>query len=365
MKSKVLIVTSEFPPQPGGIGNHALHLSLQLAKNGYTISVLTDQRDKNIAQDLSYDATLAVNVHRIKRKSPTILTYLNRIFSVIPLIKRNDVIFASGKFSLWMVAFCSLFFSSRKYIAILHGSELGAGGKWGSRLTAWSLRRFDKLIAVSNFTKDLALKTSKNLKVSVINNGFSPKTLSPNNIKKEANLSIITVGNVTSRKGQQNVIKALPIIKSKYPEVVYNIVGLPTEKKAFLELAKHLEIQDAVIFHGALSDEELLQKLSTAKVFFMLSDHLSNGDVEGFGIAVLEANDLYLPAIGSRNSGIADAIKDGFSGILVDPHNPAEILNALETILVDYETYAMQAKKWSEKFYWDNVIHEYLKLIGK
>src|SRR5690606_25118292 len=141
------------------------------------------------------------------------------------------------------------------------------------------------------------------------------------------------------------------------------IVGLPTEKNAFLRLATQLMVEDSVIFHGALSNEELHKKLTASKVFFMLSDHLSNGDVEGFGIAVLEANDLFLPAIGSKNSGIADAIRDGFSGKLVDPHNPKEILNALETILADYENYAKQAKNWSEKFYWENIILKYLKEI--
>lgn len=363
MKNKILIVTSEFPPQPGGIGNHALHLSLQLQRNGYEVTVITDQRDKDINNDLLFDATLNIEVVRIPRKNPSIFTYLQRFRVALPLVRNNNLILASGKFSLWLVGFYSWLFKSKQYIAVLHGSELGAGGKWGRKITTWSLKRYHKLIAVSNFTKELAHTISNNLDITVINNGFSPKGNNAGIFARDSNLNIITVGNVTSRKGQQNVIKALPLIKKKYPEVLYHIVGLPTEKIGFLELARQLEVEDSVIFHGALSNEELQTQLLQAHVFFMLSDILPNGDVEGFGIAVLEANDYYIPAIGSKNSGIADAIKDGYSGKLVDPHNPQEILRALDCILEDYETYSNQAKKWSEKFYWENIIQEYLKEI--
>src|SRR5690606_30446644 len=242
------------------------------------------------------------------------------------LARHNDIIIASGKFPLWLVAFVSLFFPSKKIVVVLHGSELRAGGVVGKLLTKWGLKRYDKLIAVSHFTKNLALERQPKVTISVINNGFAPKISEAitDEAQKSA-LSLITVGNVTSRKGQQNVIKALPALKANFPDIVYHIVGLPTEKEKFLKLAKELLVEDAVIFHGVLSDETLFKRLSASTVFCMLSDHLSNGDVEGFGIAVLEANHLGLPAIGSKDSGIADAIRDGFSGKLVDPHNPEEI----------------------------------------
>lgn len=364
MNIKVLLVTSEFPPQPGGIGNHALHLSLQLQKNGCAVTVVCDQRAADLSQDVDFDSTLPVQVIRTKRQQPAVLTYINRITTTFSLIKQHDVVVASGKFPLWVVAICSLIYGSKKYVAVLHGSELGAGGAISVALTKWSLTRFNTLIAVSQFTKDLALQRSPKLHITVINNGFSPKTTADATFSKTTHLSLITVGNVTFRKGQQNVINALPLLLTHYPNLIYNIVGLPTEKESFLALAKDLGVAHAVVFHGAVSDAVLQQQLGEAHVFLMLSDHLSNGDVEGFGIAVLEANDLSLPGIGSKNSGIADAIADGVSGKLVDPHEPEEILKALEAIISDYEQYADRAKKWSERFYWEVVIQDYLKVIA-
>ncbi|WP_432671691.1 glycosyltransferase family 4 protein [Flavobacterium sp. SM2513] len=364
MNKRILLVTSEFPPQPGGIGNHALHLSLQLDQKGYEVSVLCDH-STSVDDEQSFDATLPIAVVRTSRTKPAFFTYLKRMKSAFLLIKKTDKVIASGKFSLWLVGFYSLFFTSKKYFAVIHGSDLGAGGKWGVRMTSWSLKRYDELIAVSQFTRELALQRAPGSVVSVINNGFSPKQSTSLSTLKHPYLSIITVGSVTSRKGQQNVIKALPLIKEYYPDVQYQIVGLPKEKKSFLALAESLNVASSVVFHGALSDEALYQQLAASKVFLMLSDHLSNGDVEGFGIAVLEANDLYLPAIGSKQSGIEDAIADGYSGKLVHPHHAQEIVEALRSILDDYQNYSKQAKEWSRKFYWENVINEYLKVLER
>lgn len=368
MNNKIILLTSEFPPLPGGIGNHALNLSLQLQKSGYAVTVVCDQRATSLSQDRAFDSNLSVQVVRIKRQQLSLLTYLSRITTAFSLVKQHEVVIASGKFPLWVVGCCSLFYRAKKYLAVIHGSELGAGGKMSVQLTQWSLKRFHRLIAVSQFTKDLALQRQPKLIISVINNGFSPKTAcsrtpSPTFFVKTAHLSLITVGNVTFRKGQQNVIKALPLLLAHYPDLIYNIVGLPTEKDSFLALATDLGVAHAVVFHGAVSDEVLQKLLAEAHVFLMLSDHLANGDVEGFGIALLEANNLYLPGIGSEKSGISDAIADGVSGKLVNPHEPTVILKALKEIMSDYEQYADRAKTWSTRFYWETIIQSYLKEI--
>lgn len=365
MKKKTLIFTSEFPPLPGGIGNHAYNLAEYLQQHGYEITVITDQRHKNLELDIDFDSKHAFKVVRIKRKSPSVITYINRVVQTFTQIKKHKTIIASGKFPLWIVAVLSIFFRKKQFIAVLHGSELGAGGCKGQQLTKWCLKRYDKLIAVSNFTKALALQRQAVVQIDVINNGFTPKVATSENSSYKKELSIITVGNVTSRKGQQNVIKALPEIIKLYPNICYHIVGLPTQKNEFQRLAQELHVQDAVIFHGALSDSELHQKMTQARVFFMLSDHLSNGDVEGFGIAVLEANHLGLPAIGSKNSGIADAIKDGISGKLVDPHNPTEITLALTEIINNYEHYSKNAAEWSKNFGWEKIITKYIEVIER
>lgn len=365
MKNAILIVTSEFPPLPGGIGNHAVNLARQFGDHGYCVTVITDQRSASLQEDEEFDSKLPFRVIRIKRESFVLLTYLKRIVKTFSFAKKNEYIIASGKFPLWVIACLSMFFNAKEFSCVLHGSELGAGGKAGKVFTAWCLKRYNKLIAVSNFTKNLALNRQPASTIQVINNGFVPKTENGSEQKKEAGVSIITVGSVTLRKGQQNVIKALPRLKSVFPDIAYHVIGLPTEQKKFSELAKQLNVEHSVKFYGVLPDETVCQKLSASHVFCMLSDHLPNGDFEGFGIAVLEANHLGLPAIGSKDSGIADAIKDGFSGKLVNPHDPGDIARALTEIMNNYSTYSQQAKVWAGQFHWSKIIRHYISVISK
>lgn len=43
VQKKILLIASEFPPEPGGIGNHAFHLASSLQKRGFKIQVITDR----------------------------------------------------------------------------------------------------------------------------------------------------------------------------------------------------------------------------------------------------------------------------------------------------------------------------------
>lgn len=364
---KIILITSEFPPLPGGIGNHAYHLANQLTQNNYEVAVCTDQRSSVFADDLRFDSEQSFTIRRIKRHSFSILTYLQRIWIGFQLvfINKPETIIASGKFSLWLSAFLKLIFPKKQFLAVLHGSELFAGSKISQKLTHWSLKQFDDLIAVSHFTKELALSVDGSLSVKIINNGFSipGKPIDSNAVNIKGYPKLVTVGNVTYRKGQQNLIKALPKIREKFPNVHYHIIGLPTEQIVFEKLAQSLDVSDAVTFHGALSNDDLYAVVASCEISVMLSERLNNGDVEGFGIAVLEANALGLPSIGSSNSGIADAIKKHYSGQLVLPNDIDSITMALENIMDDYDVYSANAKVWAEGFEWQIVIKNYLNVI--
>jgi len=96
----------------------------------------------------------------------------------------------------------------------------------------------------------------------------------------------------------------------------------------------------------------------------MLSENLKNGDVEGFGIALLEANALGIPSIGASKCGIEDAIDNYSSGIVVDNNNPKAIKNAVQTILNSYPDYSNNAISWSHNFTWDKIINQYIKILN-
>jgi phosphatidyl-myo-inositol dimannoside synthase len=357
---RVAILTSEFPPQPGGIGNHAFNLAKELGKNGYSVQVLTDLRSSEGKEEDLFDALHNISIRRIVRRKVIILSYLNRIRAAFKMAFSNDLIIASGKFQLWTGALLSILLD-RKYIAVVHGSELLLSNILLRKLTDLSLHKYDNVVAVSHFTK--AKLPPKLPKVEVIYNGFN---IGCNDIKKKmqgASPTLITVGNVHYRKGQQNVIKALPNLLKKFPNLQYRVVGIPTEKQNFENLAKKLGVSHAVRFYGSVSEEEKCNLLRTSDIFIMLSEATLRGDVEGFGIAILEANSQGLPAIGSLGCGIEEAIQDKFSGYLVNIDDYKKIVEKVEELLHDYERYSNNAKSWSTSFSWERVVHNYIHII--
>ena len=359
---KIVIIASEFPPQPGGMGNHAYHLAKYFHDSNIETAVITNFRNQK--EDIAFDRKQLFNVYRIKRN---LFTKINRIWKAFYIAKRNDTIIYSGKYSLWTGGLLQIIFPRKKHIAVLHGSEIRAGGNFSQALTQWSLKRFDAIIAVSRFTRDIAIKFNPNLKIDVINNGFTiPLNSTEIRMGKiDASPVLVTVGNLTKRKGQHNVIRALPILQKLYPRIHYHCVGIPTDKQLLTKLAASLHVEKNVTFHGALASKDATSILKQSDVFCMLSDVLENGDFEGFGIAILEANALGLPAIGSNNSGIADAISMGFSGELVNSKDSQEILTALSKIMDDYHEYSANAISWSTNFSWDLIGKKYFEIIER
>lgn len=362
---KIFIITSEFPPLPGGIGTHAYHLAMGFTQKGCAVTVLTDRRSTDDAVEDVFDTSLPFIVHRVSRQSFG-QTYFTRIRKAFQLVKKDptSTVIASGKFSLWMGALLRIRYSKLKMLAVIHGTELKAGGWFSQLITKQSLSCFSKIKAVSQFTKSKVLEVQPQANVTVITNGVVlPETLQKDVLKKEG-LRLVTVGNVTRRKGQHNMIAALPLLHETYPGIHYDVVGLPTETERLQKQAASLDVSSLVTFHGVLPEQKMQELLLQSHIFMLLSEHLPNGDFEGFGIVVLEANALGIPAIGSRDSGIADAIVHGQTGLLVEPHQPEEIKAAIATILANYDLYSSRALDWAKANQWTNILEHYMQELS-
>ncbi len=363
--NKILIVSAEFPPQPGGIGNHAWNIASQLTKKGSEIIVLTNSRSENGIIEKDFDVLQEFKVVRVQRDRYSLFTYWNRWKMYYKLMKteKPTVILASGKFSLWLVGLYP-FLKKIKKAAVLHGSEVNLKTWWEKILINKSLRNMNVIIAVSNFTKQF-IDTLNLSSVTVIPNGFNPKVFEISLSKKTNNKSpvLITVGTLSQRKGQHNVINALPELRIKFPNIQYHMVGIPSEKEKLERLANDLNITDLVTFHGALIQKNMVALLARCDIFVMLSESTVKGDVEGFGIALIEANYLGIPTIGSTNCGIEDAIDNHKSGILIGNKNVNEFLVAIEEIMENNEFYVNNANNWSNKHKWETIIQRYIKIL--
>jgi phosphatidylinositol alpha-1,6-mannosyltransferase len=145
------------------------------------------------------------------------------------------------------------------------------------------------------------------------------------------------VGNVTERKGQEIVIRALPEILAQVPNTHYLIAGLPTRKKELLIIAEELGVADHVHFLGRVENRRLVSLLNCADVFVMTSRSTKDGDFEGFGIAAVEAALCGKPAVVSGDSGLAEAVIDGVTGIVVPQNDEEATADAIVSLLTDGE----------------------------
>ncbi len=358
MSAHYLIISSEFPPGPGGIGKHAYSMGKGLLHNGVNVSVVCNMdytSEEEIKVFLNNNREL--NIYRIERKG--FFTYINRIKTIISLYKKYkfDKVILTGQFSLWMGLILKAVFKNVSTILIIHGSELNIGGGIKQFLTKRSVLNGDSVFSVSNYTRSLLQAKVDRQDIEVLPNGLNIEdwNVEAKQLALKGNPKLLTVGSVTQRKGQHNLINALQEVSKIYPQVHYHIVG-KYNNGLLKEKVEQLGLSNYVTFHGKLNDTDLRSAYKKADIFCMLSESDSRGDVEGFGIAILEANINGMPAIGSKGTGIEDAIDNGKTGILVDAHNPQEIANALDAILkMDRSLLATQCKDWAKQHDWNQL----------
>jgi len=370
MVKKILFISSEFPPGPGGIGNHAWNLSRSL-NNQIHVDVLTvsDYTDESASR--SFDDNTDFNIFRFKRYPFAIKTYFHRIFQIIRHIRKNNYshCIVSGYFALSTCSIIRLLNKKIIIIGILHGSELIQPKVLYKLILKISLKCLDVMISVSSYTNSkIPIKTDHNQKSIVIPNGVDNKMLNiiinkNDTIKLSGNPCLLTVGSITHRKGQINLINALPEIINKYPNVHYHCVGLPLEGEDILRSADRINVEKYVSIHGFIQNNQLSSIYKQADILIMLSQNKINPDVEGFGIAILEANLFGVPALGSINTGIEDAIAQYQTGALVNPYSKKEIVDGIDWLLQRKNELSQKTVDWAFEHSWSNISKRYLKVI--
>jgi glycosyltransferase involved in cell wall biosynthesis len=370
-KGNILLITTEFPPGPGGIGNHGYNLAKYLSLNEYKVIVLTASDFTDEKSEISFDEKQNFEIIRFKRFSNRIQTYKLRIKKINETVSSNNFthIIFSGRFSLYASLFLGKFRSRIKFIAIAHGGDINCDSVIEKYFIKKSLKGMRLIIPVSNYSGTKLPSGLNAEKIKVIPNGFDFENiaeLKPGGYKAdEKRLRLVTVGTIWPRKGHHNVLSALGEILKKYPDTKYTITGRHADLTKVKDYFNDEKIKKHIEVTGQVSNEELYKILKDSEIFILLSESQTSGDFEGFGIAVLEANYFGLPAIGSVNSGLEDAINNGVSGILVNPADTKSITDAIDKIKLNYEAFRNGALEWSLQHHWSKIIIRYINSIEK
>jgi phosphatidylinositol alpha-1,6-mannosyltransferase len=344
---RMLLLTSEFPPGPGGIGTHAYQLASGLSRLGWGVRVLTSQDYATESEVTAFNRGQPFPIVRFRRIAGPPVEAVYREIVLMRHIRAQlpDIIVASGSRAILLAA--ARWAGTRSpWVAIAHGSEFCGCSGWQSRAVRTAFGRATAVVFVSEYTRrHLHAAGVRTRADHVVPNGADsvrfrvlPEAESIS-IRTELGLPqgplLVTLGNVTERKGQDVVVRALPAIHDRVPAVHYAIVGLPTLGEKIRRLAKELGVADHVHLLGRLDDARVVRLLNAADLFVMTSRRTADGDVEGYGIAVVEAALCGKPAVVSADSGLVEAVEEGRTAVVVPQDDPTATAEAVMSLLVN------------------------------
>jgi len=259
---------------------------------------------------------------------------------------RPDVIFSGVAYptailAAWVAACYRL-----PLVVYAHSEDVTIAGRWKRLSLRLALGRAVSVVAPSRFTRqELVALGVPPARLRVIHPGVEILPVDPSGCPAwleplRRKWLVLTVARLVLRKGQDMVLRALPRLVEQLPDTHYLVVGSGPDLGRLKALAEELGIAGYVTFAGQVSDVDLGACYHACQVFVMptrrdveqgatgpyqfvqqedaLHRKLVRSEVEGFGIAYLEAAAAGKPAIGSRSGGASEAVLDGETGLLVD-----------------------------------------------
>lgn len=327
----VLLVLDQFPKTLGGGERIVLRLAALLPKYGYRVSILTFFVHPECAGLASppcpiyvlplqrtYDLTAfraALELRRFLR--------LQRIQIVQTFFESSDI---WAGFVTKMTSNAKLIWS-RRDMGILRTRK----HQIAYRLLAGVP---DAVFSVSEQVRRHCIEVDRidPARVHTIYNGLdlADSDAVGRPVKAPGEVRVTTVGNIRRVKGHDIFIKAAALIQSQFPGISFSIAGEVLEQDYFTELqtlVRGLNLSDHFHFVGGITDTQ--KHLAEADVFVLPSRS------EGFCNAIVEAMAASLPVVATDVGGNAEAVRDGVTGLIIPPEDPAALSAAVIRLLSD------------------------------
>lgn len=181
-------------------------------------------------------------------------------------------------------------------------------------------------------------------KIKVIHCGIDFQTINQKMKNTDANI-ILSVGRLDKQKGFDNLIKACLELKKLNIAFQCLIIGDGIEKTNLSKLIENLELTNNIFLRGSMIQTEVLDLLSTSKLFVLASRS------EGIPVSLMEAMAVGVPVIGPKVTGVGELIEDGEEGFLVEPEQIKLLSKKIELLLNDAGLREKFIKKGYEKVY--------------
>jgi glycosyltransferase involved in cell wall biosynthesis len=240
--------------------------------------------------------------------------------------------------------------------------------RWMTRL---SIKRADRIIAISNYTKSDLLERFQfpPERIDVIHNGLSKRfqPVDPPDVERDLDALgisrpyMLSLGRNAPHKNFDRVVRAFDGLQRDHPDLSLVLAGKGVSRGSDLgELTEELGLEDSVDLVGYVSESHLPGLYTGAEVFLLPSEN------EGFGFPPLEAMACQTPCIVSNTSSLPEITGD--AALHVDPDDIRAISRAIEAILQDdglSSKLRSKGAKRIEKFSWKRCAEETIETYRK
>lgn len=360
--TKVLAIASTLSKRSGG-GRTAYEL----------VSRLVDKVDLRILTEKGADIREFGAQPILEPRTP-LMGFIRNCLRARRAARGVDVVHAFDAWPYGAYGYCAVVGTKRRFV--INGIGTYSVAPFDGKLTGLMLRaiyrRASAILCISLYTKKCIDERMPGLPTSLMLQGttklpdVSPEQIAALrarlNIPADAYPILATVGEMKERKGQLDTLQALASLKKEFPHSLYIIVG-SNDDEYVGDLREYSEKhQQAVRITSDLKTDEDLSCLYSIADIFALNSNNHKNHFEGFGLVLLEAAQFGLPAIGSKDCGIEDAINNGVSGILTGQMDHPAIANAIRTILAKHEEFRAGAREWYSRFTWEKTVAIVLKI---
>lgn len=342
---RLLIINFEYPPLGGGGGVATQHIAEELAQR-HEVHVITTKHTSL----MSTETLRGVHVHRVpvlgRRDLPTstllsLLSFAPTAFWCgLQLTRRQqfDVINAQFVIPSGIPAALIARIRRRPLVVSFIGGDVYDPTKGTSPhrhgVLRWLIRRIARqaslCTAISEDAKQRALELHHvKCDITVTHLGLKPQTTTATTrqaLRAPTAKSLwVSIGRLIPRKGYRELLHAWQAL----PTAHLIVIGSGPLQDSLQRTAHELNLEDRVDFRGFVSETEKAQLLTVADGYVSAAEH------EGFGLVFLEAMHAGLPIVATNNGGQTDFLHHETNALLVPPHNPAALSQAITRLMSD------------------------------
>ena len=342
--ARTLLVTNDFPPRTGGIQTYLQAFADRLPPGELAVYAPAWPGAPE------FDAASPVPVHR---HGTSLMLPSPAVAACAAALAREH-----GATTVWFGAAAPLALLGphlrrragvERVVASTHGHEVGWSMLPGGRQ---ALRRIgadaDVLTTISRYTRSrVAAAFGPRAALEVLPAGidtdcFRPDPAARAELRRRYRVGdaplVVCVSRLVARKGQDVLIRALPLVRERVPGARLLVVGDGPAAARLRRLARAGGVDDHVVFAGAVDAAELPAHHAVGDVFALPCRTRGGGlDVEGLGIVLLEAAAAGLPAVAGDSGGAPETVQEGRTGHVVDGRDVAAVASAVAGLLADPE----------------------------